>query len=45
MAGVFFDVPGIGKIEAQGAASEATMQAILKALGGGGGRPGGAEPR
>ena len=38
---VTFDVPGIGKVEAQGAASEATLQDILKALGGSGGAGGG----
>ncbi len=46
MAGVFIDIPGIGNIEAKNAASEATLQAILKALGGrpaaGGGGAGGA---
>ena len=41
MAGVFIDIPGIGKIEATGAASEATLKAILKAMGGGGGAGGG----
>ncbi len=34
MAGVFIDIPGIGNVEAKNAASEATLQAILKALGG-----------
>ena len=28
------DIPGIGEVEAKNAASEATLQAILKSLGG-----------
>ena len=33
---VMIDIPGIGQVEAQNAASEATLKAILAALGGGG---------
>lgn len=32
MASVFIDIPGIGTVEAKNAASEATLQAILKAM-------------
>lgn len=42
---VMIDIPGIGEVEAKNAASEATLQAILKSLGGktgGGGAGGGA---
>lgn len=39
---VMIDIPGIGQVEAQNAASEATLKAILAAMGGGGrGGPGG----
>ena len=38
---VMIDIPGIGQVEAQNAASEATLKAILAAMGGGGGRGGG----
>ena len=46
---VMIDIPGIGQVEAQNAASEATLKAILAAMrggGGGGGRggPGGGGP-
>jgi hypothetical protein len=34
---VMIDIPGIGQVEAQNAASEATLKAILAAMGGGGG--------
>ena len=45
MASVFIDIPGIGTVEAKNAASEATLQAILQAMRGGGGRgPGGRGP-
>lgn len=52
MAGVFIDIPGVGNVEAKNAATEATLQEILKAMqgvqkntgsgGGGGGSGGGA---
>ena len=38
---VMIDIPGIGQVEAQNAASEATLKAILAAMGGGGGGRGG----
>ena len=45
MAGVFINIPGVGNIEATGAASEATLKELLSAinvgLGNGGGRGGG----
>jgi hypothetical protein len=45
---VMIDIPGIGQVEAQNAASEATLKAILAAMGGGGGGgrggPGGGGP-
>jgi hypothetical protein len=42
MASVFIDIPGVGTVEAKNAATEATLQAILKAMkGGGGGGSGG----
>jgi hypothetical protein len=52
---VFIDIPGVGNVEAKNAASEATLQAILRAMqgvqrntrgsgGGGGGGGGGNEP-
>ncbi len=31
---VMIDIPGVGQVEADNAASEATLQAILKQLGG-----------
>ena len=34
MASVYIDIPGIGTVEAKNAATDATLQAILKALGG-----------
>ena len=44
MAGVFINIPGVGNIEATGAASEATLRELLSAinvgLGNGGGRGG-----
>ena len=39
MASVFIDIPGVGTVEAKNAATEATLQAILKAMKGGGGGP------
>ena len=36
MASVFIDIPGVGTVEAKNAATEATLQAILKALKGDG---------
>ena len=36
MASVFIDIPGVGTEEAKNAATEATLQAILKAMKGGG---------
>ena len=41
MASVFIDIPGVGTVEAKNAATEATLQAILKAIKGGGGGAGG----
>ena len=38
---VMIDIPGVGQVEAQNAASEATLQAILKSLGGKAGGGGG----
>lgn len=32
MASVYVDIPGIGTVEAKNAASDATLQAILKAI-------------
>ena len=40
MASVFIDIPGVGTVEAKNAATEATLQAILKAMKGGGGGSG-----
>ena len=37
---VMIDIPGVGQVEAENAASEATLQAILKQLGGKGNSPG-----
>jgi Mg2+ and Co2+ transporter CorA len=37
MASVFIDIPGVGTVEAKNAATEATLQAILKAIKAGGG--------
>jgi len=42
MAGVFINIPGVGNVEAQGAASEATLRELLAAMRGGGGGRGGA---
>lgn len=36
MASVFIDIPGVGTVEAKNAATEATLQAILKAIKSGG---------
>jgi len=41
MAGVFINIPGVGNVEAQGAASEATLRELLAAMRGGGGAGGG----
>ena len=41
MAGVFINIPGVGNVEAQGAASEATLKELLSAMRGGGGAGGG----
>ena len=41
MAGVFINIPGVGNIEATGAASEATLRELLSAMRGGGGGGGG----
>ena len=42
MAGVFINIPGVGNVEAQGAASEATLRELLSVMRGGGGGRGGA---
>ena len=41
MAGVFINIPGVGNIEATGAASEATLRELLSAMRGGAGGGGG----
>ena len=40
MAGVFINIPGVGNVEANNAASESTLRELLAAMRGGGGRGG-----